>query len=241
MMMNSRYRFLIPNSITFLALACGVASILFSVQGEIGWAGAAILTSYILDLFDGALARRLNAGTAFGIQLDSLTDMVSLGTAPTVLIFIYLQNIGLPVPILWLLVTLIPLAGAFRLARFNLLPAKTDSSDSLGLTISTAGATFTLAVLTDWVSAGSFLADSFFIGLMPALCLLMVSRVPFPPFKWIFSQGWVTYLILALLLLSLWQWHFVKSWFLFTIGYLGVGLIRAGLYWIKRPAVGEFK
>lgn len=239
--MNSRYRYLIPNSITFLSLACGVGSILFSVEGELGWAGAAILASYILDLFDGALARRFNAGTAFGIQLDSLTDMVALGTAPTILIFLHLRHVGLPLPTLWLLATLIPITGAFRLARFNLLPPKTGSSDSLGLTISTAGATFTLAVLSDWLAGGEFLPDTFFVGLMPALCLLMVSRIPFPPLKWIFAQKWITFAVLALLALSLFQWHFVQSWFLFTLGYLVVGLIRASLLWVKRPKLGEPK
>ena len=63
----------------------------------------------------------------FGLQLDSLVDMVSLGVSPMVLVFFHLQNEGIGGPWVWPIVMLIPLAGAFRLARFNLLPAKEES------------------------------------------------------------------------------------------------------------------
>ncbi len=89
--MLSKYRYLVPNSITFLSLICGIVSIMSSATGNLQLAGGLILTSYILDMFDGEMARRLNAGTPFGLQLDSLVDMVSLGTAPAVLVFMRLH------------------------------------------------------------------------------------------------------------------------------------------------------
>ena len=118
-------------------------------------AGLLILASYLIDWCDGALARTLHASTAFGLQLDSLVDMVSLGVAPAVLLFMYGIRVAGVSP--WLcgpVVVLVPLAGAFRLARFNLLPPKTTShTDSVGLTISTGGALLALAVLSNLAGA----------------------------------------------------------------------------------------
>ena len=68
--MNSQYRYLIPNGITFISLTCGIVAILLAATGELVIAGVLILASYILDLFDGASARYLNAGFEFGLQLD---------------------------------------------------------------------------------------------------------------------------------------------------------------------------
>jgi phosphatidylserine synthase len=95
---SSRARYVVPNSITFLSLAFGVAAILAAATGALTTAGALILISYVLDLFDGEMARRLEAGSSFGLQLDSLVDMVSLGTAPAVLAFFHLHESPAMVP-----------------------------------------------------------------------------------------------------------------------------------------------
>lgn len=139
--MNSQYRYLIPNGITFISLTCGIVAILLAATGELVIAGVLILASYILDLFDGASARYLNAGSAFGLQLDSLVDMVSLGTAPTVLAFMYLFLADVAsTTLIAVLAVFFALAGAYRLARFNLLPPKASGrGDSAGLTIGCRG------------------------------------------------------------------------------------------------------
>ncbi|MCA9939205.1 MAG: CDP-alcohol phosphatidyltransferase family protein [Anaerolineales bacterium] len=228
--MTSKYRYLIPNGITFLSLMCGVISIFSSATGKLGLAGALILTSYILDMFDGALARRLNARSNFGLQLDSLVDMVSLGMAPATLVFMRLQESDLSPVLVWPIVTLIPMAGAFRLARFNLLPAKlSGSADSMGLTISTAGATQALAVLSDLSLPTGFLPDTFYPILLLTLCVLMVSTIRFPSLAWVVSRKRLTVVFLSVMAVSLLFWPFVLTWFMFTNGYLGVSLVRAGI------------
>ncbi|MEW5986595.1 MAG: CDP-alcohol phosphatidyltransferase family protein [Chloroflexota bacterium] len=226
--MTSRYRYLIPNAITFFSLACGVISILSSATGYVRLGGILILTSYILDLFDGEVARRLKAGSAFGLQLDSLVDMVSMGTAPAVLVFFHLQGEGFNVAWAWPFVVMAPLAGAFRLARFNLGPAKTSDSDSMGLTISTAGATLTLAVLSDLAVTEKFIPNVAFILLLVLLTGLMVSRIAFPPFTQVIGRRRSTVALLALFAISLIWLPFVNTWFLFTLGFVGFGLARAG-------------
>ncbi len=95
--MARNYRVLIPNGLTFLSLLSGTCAILVAAAtptaaeapSHLWVAGLLILASYLIDWCDGALARTLHASTAFGLQLDSLVDMVSLGVAPAVLLFMY--------------------------------------------------------------------------------------------------------------------------------------------------------
>lgn len=228
---QSKVRYVIPSAITFASLACGVTAILLAMEGNLVAAGVLILSSYVLDLFDGEAARRLDASTEFGLQLDSLADLISLGTAPAVLTFVHLRNGGhVSMAPVWPLIVLYVLAGAFRLARFNLLPVKEGQKDSVGLTISTAGATLALAVLTDVANSQEVLHDLFFLPLLLGLALLMVSRISHPSITWVFSFRWanIVYMIslaAGLLWLRLSLFH---VWFLFNSGYLGVTLARAG-------------
>ena len=90
--------------------------------------GALIFASYWLDSMDGFSARKLNAQSEFGLQLDSLVDVVSLGVAPAVLVFQHMLLGGINISWAAPLVIFLALAGAFRLARFNQLPPKTTSS-----------------------------------------------------------------------------------------------------------------
>ncbi len=227
--MNSKYRYLVPNGITFLSLTCGIVSILLSASGHLQPAGILVLASYILDVFDGALARKLKASSEFGLQLDSLVDMVSLGTAPAVLVFMHLQMDGLTMGWIWPFVVMIPLAGAFRLARFNLLPPKkSGNSDSVGLTISTGGATLALAVLADLAIPSEWINDYWYILLLAVVAVLMVSTIEFPSLKGVFSGWRKSAIILSLFGVSVTQMPIFAAWFLWTNAYLGLYVARAG-------------
>jgi CDP-diacylglycerol--serine O-phosphatidyltransferase len=228
--MNSQYRYLIPNGITFISLTCGIVSILLAATGELTIAGVLILASFILDLFDGASARYFNAGSAFGLQLDSLVDMVSLGTAPTVLAFmyLYLADVG-SITLITVLAVFFALAGAYRLARFNLLPPKASSrGDSAGLTISSAGATLALAVVSDMTILTVSLSPVWLM-LIVAICgLLMVSRIPFPSFRGVFKGRLRISVLLVLFAVTIAWATFGKAWHFWNTVYLGWGLARAG-------------
>jgi CDP-diacylglycerol---serine O-phosphatidyltransferase len=227
--MNSKYRYLVPNGITFISLTCGILSMMLAATYQLDLAGMLILVSYILDLLDGATARRLQASSAFGLQLDSLVDMVSLGTAPAFLVFMHLQASGIDNGWVWLFVVLVPLGGAFRLARFNLLPPKEDGSrDSMGLTITSAGATLALAVLADLSINAEYLPDYLFVFLMGLLFVLMISKIPFPSFFWIFAGLRQSAALVVLFILSLLVTTFFTAWFFWQNVYLGFSLVRAG-------------
>jgi CDP-diacylglycerol--serine O-phosphatidyltransferase len=227
--MNSKYRYLVPNGITFISLTCGIVSILFSANGDFIPAGSLILASFILDLFDGFFARKLQAGSAFGLQLDSLVDMVSLGVAPMVLVFKHIEAREVPMLLAWPTCVALALAGAFRLARFNLLPPKeSGSKDSSGLTISSAGATVALAVLSDIGRPLVQVPDILYIPFLWTIAFLMVSMVPFPSFAWVFSNRFRNILLTILFILTIAVFSLFNAWFFWNNLYLGVSLARAG-------------
>ena len=192
---NKNLRQYLPNYITFLSLGFGLVSIVLSIQEYIFLAGMFIIGSSILDSLDGFSARKLNLESTFGLQLDSLTDMVCFGVAPIVLVtqHLHLQDrfsLGL-LPVFLLQIW----AGAFRLARFNLQPPKESSTgSSLGLTISLSGLILTLMILSDLTQTGDDYPLQVIMGQILLLCFLMVSRIRFPALSW-FVPHWSLYIV----------------------------------------------
>ena len=165
----------IPNIFTLSNLLFGFLSIGFSITGEYQNAAITILIGMMLDSMDGRLARKLNAETDFGKELDSLADIVTFGIAPAILIFtttfINLGMAGL------LIASMFPICGAIRLARFNV-----DTSDSAhyftGVPITAAGGIIALLTLFDvWVP------DVPISIIFTLLSVLMISRIKIPSLK----------------------------------------------------------
>ncbi len=124
--------FWVPNAITSMNLVCGSLSVFFAINGSLGWAAIFIFAAAIFDFLDGFSARLLKAYSVIGKELDSLADMVSFGLAPAAIVFTMLQLTltGKFQPIQeiethwsqWIVLftsLVIPVAGAFRLAKFN--------------------------------------------------------------------------------------------------------------------------
>ncbi|MCM1376836.1 MAG: CDP-diacylglycerol--serine O-phosphatidyltransferase [Clostridium sp.] len=129
-----------PNLITLINLAGGVCAIIFASRGfaEIGkleawqWSCICIAIAAFADFFDGFTARLLHAYSNLGKELDSLCDMVSFGVAPTVILFNVARECSAPGWLGWFTLA-IPLAGALRLAKFNI--DDRQSSSFIGLPI----------------------------------------------------------------------------------------------------------
>jgi CDP-diacylglycerol---serine O-phosphatidyltransferase len=124
--------FWVPNAITALNLVSGSLAVFFAVDGQLGWASVFILIAAVFDFLDGFAARLLKAYSSIGKELDSLADMVSFGLAPAAIVFTMLEYtlFGINQPIQdidanwsqWIVLFtsfVIPVAGAFRLAKFN--------------------------------------------------------------------------------------------------------------------------
>ena len=165
---------ILPNLFTVSNLLLGLVSIIFAIDGQYKESAVMILFSVILDGMDGKVARKLDASSLFGKELDSLSDLVSFGVAPALLMYeqILQRNYGI-----WglLVVLLFVTCGALRLARFNVLDI---SEYFLGIPITAAGGLIAL------VSLLAMQINSLVIILfMTFLALLMVSNLKVPKYK----------------------------------------------------------
>ncbi len=107
----------VPNFITLLSLSSGFTSIRFSLKGDWEISVYLILLATIFDFFDGWFARKLKSGSSFGAELDSLSDFVSFGVAPSFLIFVWSTNtLG---SLGWGATLFYVICSALRLARFT--------------------------------------------------------------------------------------------------------------------------
>lgn len=124
----------IPNSITCLNLAAGCMAVITSFKGDstlwgmeaYSWSYIFIAIAAVADFLDGLAARTLRAYSDLGKELDSLCDLVSFGVAPTMLLFNCLETVGADDWLKWTALV-IPVAGALRLARFNIDTRQTTS------------------------------------------------------------------------------------------------------------------
>ncbi len=119
----------LPNTVTCLNLFSGCLGIVFAFQGNLQWAGYAIVIAAILDFFDGMLARMLKSYSAIGKELDSLADVVSFGVLPSVIIYqLFLLAPQIDSISVWLNFSafLIAIFSALRLAKFNIDERQSD-------------------------------------------------------------------------------------------------------------------
>lgn len=174
---------LIPNLMTLTAIAMGLIAIQLAWDNYWDRAVLAILVAVILDAMDGATARMLNAASEFGAQLDSLSDFLAFGVAPSIILYSWiLEESG---KVGWMAMIVYACACALRLARFNVtqkeLPAWKKGFFS-GVP-SPAGAGLALLPLIIWIQEPRFFEQFAFasplVGLwMMLVGALMISRIP---------------------------------------------------------------
>ena len=181
--------YLLPNALTTGAMFAGFFSIIAGINGHYATAAVAVLVAGVLDGLDGRVARLTNTQSEFGVQYDSLSDLISFGLAPALLAFNWslasLRDLSpLAGKLGWLAAFLFVACAALRLARFNTQAAKSDKTYFQGLASPAAAGTL---VSTVWffVDQGvSGEAVSWLMGFETvALGLLMFSRVRYFSFK----------------------------------------------------------
>ena len=115
---------LIPNILTMLALCAGLTAIRFGLHGKWESAVVSILLAGVFDGLDGRIARLLHGTSKFGAELDSLSDFISFGVAPSIMLYLWtMQGAG---GLGWALVLLFSVCCALRLARFNTMLGEPD-------------------------------------------------------------------------------------------------------------------
>ena len=115
---SKKTRYLLPNILTLGGVCFGISSIKFSIDGNFGLAVTLILLAAILDALDGRIARLIKGTSEFGKELDSLTDFVSFGIAPVLILYFWeLNTYG---KLGWAIALIYSVCCVLRLARFNL-------------------------------------------------------------------------------------------------------------------------
>lgn len=211
----------VPNTITLLNLTSGIVSVYFGVKGDphsLTMAGFFIFIAAVFDFFDGFAARMLNAKSPIGMQLDSLSDMVSFGVAPGFILYqmITLSH-GNPVPeeggidFLPFIALLVPLMSALRLAKFNIDENQTVSFRGLP-TPALALLIASLPIIRQELYPERqlfymFITNTYFlVGVAILGSLVLVSKFPmfalkFTSFGWKANMIKYIFLIISLILL----------------------------------------
>ena len=173
----------IPNTITCCNLLSGCVSIFFMCNGHVLWASAMIFIAAVFDFLDGFAARTLNAKSPIGGELDSLSDVVSFGVAPSFIIAWLLGRSGISwmvadVNLFPMLAFILAAFAAVRLAKFNIDTRQTSSF--IGLPVPAVGL---------FIASLPFLHMSlvtnpyFLLATVVIFSWLMISEVPFFSFK----------------------------------------------------------
>jgi CDP-diacylglycerol--serine O-phosphatidyltransferase len=186
--------YIIPNSITLCGMTLGFYSILSSLKGasttgaeamgHFAYAAWAILFANICDALDGWVARLTNSTSKFGLQLDSLSDMLTFGTAPAILIFCWGFPELRPHRLAWAVSLFFVLCAALRLARFNVQMDTVESRSFTGMPTPSAATILTSGILVCIEEPLEYTWLPYvFLGLVFLLGLLMVSNVRYHSLK----------------------------------------------------------
>ena len=198
--------YVLPNAITLAALFSGFYGIVMAMNGRFEVACIAIFCAAVLDSLDGRVARMTNAQSAFGEQMDSLSDMVSFGAAPALIVYIWaLKDMG---KLGWIPAFVYIAGAALRLARFNVnigvvdkrffqgLPSPAAAALVMGLIWSMDDAGFKNVSRIDWLTWVAF-GVTLFAGLS------MVTNAPFYSFKVVGARQTVPFVVIVAVALAI--------------------------------------
>lgn len=179
-MKKSNLIYILPNLFTASSIFVGVISIVEASKENFVLASWLILLALIFDGLDGRVARMTNTTSQFGVEFDSLADIISFGIAPAMLLYFFVGDefgrFGILVSALYVIF------GAIRLARFNISTAKTDPNVFIGLPIPTAAVFVSMWILL----FNKYALEDYSIVLLfftLAVAVLMVSNFRYPSFK----------------------------------------------------------
>ncbi|MDP4115217.1 MAG: CDP-diacylglycerol--serine O-phosphatidyltransferase [Bacteroidota bacterium] len=227
---------IIPNMFTAMNMFSGFLSIIFAADGNYFVASWLIIIAAVFDALDGAMARLTKSCSEIGVELDSLSDAISFGTAPAFLIYsayfhknpYFADNLSFAI----IISSLLMISGGFRLARFNVQLTGFDKAYFKGLPIPSSGiaiAAFILAYYDKITLFGSL--NIFVIPLILVLSYLMVSNIKYDTAPKLTLKGikekpfFAVILFLSLVMLFFSKSVYVSLFFFFIFMIL-FGIIR---------------
>jgi CDP-diacylglycerol--serine O-phosphatidyltransferase len=173
--------YLLPTLFTVGNLFCGYSSLIKSFQGEIEHAAVFIIVAGVLDGLDGRIARLTGATSDFGLEFDSLADIVSFGIAPAMLA--YRWALGSFDRLGWLIAFIFLVCAAMRLARFNIQSSVGDKRHFAGLPSPMAAGTLASVAYAFPGTERSDVLAVLLALLVATLALMMISRLRYRSFK----------------------------------------------------------
>ena len=193
--------YLLPSMFTMGNMFCGYACIVYSMRGEFATAAPFIGFAMVLDMLDGRIARMTGATSEFGIEFDSLADVISFGMAPAILSFTWgLQPLG---RLGWAIGFLFIAAAAVRLARFNIQAGSQDKRYFVGMPSPAAAAVPAATVFAYPAGLQTSIEAAPALAMVVVPALLMVSTIRFRSFKTFDLQVRRSYSVLLLFALAL--------------------------------------
>ena len=225
-MKNANLIYILPNLFTASSIFVGVISRVEASQGKFVLASWLILLALIFDGLDGRIARMTNTTSQFGVEFDSLADIISFGIAPAMLLYFFIGNefgrFGILVSSLYVIF------GAIRLARFNISTAKTDPNVFIGLPIPTAAIFVSMWILL----FHKYTLEDYAIVLLfltLGIAVLMVSNFRYPSFKKVSLDKPMVFktMIMLMLTASLLYLFSAEGFAIVILGYTLYGPLRA--------------
>ncbi len=225
-------RYLFPNFFTALSIFVGVIGVIASIKGDFTKASWLIFISLILDGLDGRIARWTNACSKFGVEFDSIADVVAFGVAPAVLLY---QVVGHEYGKFGSMVAaLFVVFGAIRLARFNVMAPSSEPSVFIGVPIPTA-AIFVAAWVLLYLKYRYEFLKPLILVMSLLVALLMVSNIRYPSFKKASFQKiyLIRILIVVMIVLGILYLYPAEMLTIIISAYIFSGIIRA-VYYLSR-------
>ena len=217
----------IPNLFTAMNMFCGFLSIISASEGNYNYAAWLIFIAALFDALDGMVARLTNSSSELGVELDSLSDIVSFGAAPSFLLY---KTFFYSMDTWGILISAAPLiAGGFRLARFNIQLVGFSKSFFLGLPIPSAALTIVSFILAFYENGFAKPISDFITPLILVLSYLMVSNIryeviPKISFKTIKEKPFHFIFLLISVLLVIFL--YTKGLFLVFVFMIVIGIFR---------------
>lgn len=232
--------YILPNSLTMCGMFSGFYAILAALKGDYVHAAWAIMIAMVFDGLDGWIARLTNSTTRFGIELDSLSDLVAFGVAPAVVLYkwslIPFGRIG------WAAAFLFVACGALRLARYNVQMGSTEKKSFTGMPIPGAAAIVAATAIFYNEMGWPAVKSVFILFLAFVLSILMVSTLRFHGAKELdFRERKPFWILVAIaVILAVMVMHPEIALFVFAMLYLTVGIIEnTYIYYRKYKTIKE--
>ena len=233
-----RPKHLVPNVVTLANIALGFLSIIAAADGRFEHAVYFMFAAGLCDMMDGRLARMLDASTEFGMELDSLSDVVSFGIAPAVLVYLSVLReygtLGAMISVAYLL------AGALRLARFNI-----DEGPLAKVTFQGTPIPVAAGYVMSFIMVRNELPSALIAGGVFSMALCMVSSIKVPKFRkdagpplFMMVIGITAFTIFVVKPSAL-TWHIWNGWNVVCIVANYVFLSKHG--YLKQPPANQLK